>query len=867
MSSQHPVVVTGLGVITAAGCGVPAVGDALRAGRSGLGPLTLFASPRHGRHLVGQVCADVDFLAGNVRGSRSDKLAWIATQEAVKQAGLEPGLRSVAPERVGVAFGSTVAGMLGTEEVLRRLLREDRQRFGPLRFHECASATELCARQLGVRGPCLTFSTACSAGAMAIAAAAEMIESGEADVMIAGGADSLSRLTLNGFGSLLLLDPNGCRPFDAARTGISLGEGAGVLVLEAEATARARGAKILARLSGWGASCDASHATAPHPEGDGALAAMRLALERSGLPPGGINYVSAHGTGTPDNDAMEAKALRRLFGESVPPFSSVKRFFGHTLAASGAIKAVVCIRALQEQAVPASLGCDTTDPKIGLEPVRQFRELPLEHILSNSFGFGGNNAALVFSRAERLKTGGGGVLEYWSQADPPSVPSLHHSITPSASSVRLAVMSAGVVSAAGNSLEEIGRTFRAGGAVPVVTELRAPLRGGPVPAYACGEFGAKEMIPQARRRKLGRLQQMALVAARRSLATGGLSALPPERTCITVGTGLGCLNETALFVENMLVNEERAPLPTRFTNSVHNACASNLAIELGLKGLNSTPTHQEISFEAALWQSALEISRGRADFALAGGADELNSYVLAAGARWGWWDAATPALRPFADDLRANQRPLPGEGAAVFVLADADKAPNSLAQVTAIRLGRFEMLPGCGIDASVEAAWICETLERSGLSLAKMDAVLCGANGWQPLDQMYLDVADRLASLAGRTIPCGAYKHCCGEYYGASAFELFTAVGLVRGEIPFAHCHPTVSDPRTAPVFLPLLTKGGEGRGEEPVVSKIKSPRPSPLPAQAGRGSRGSVEMRPPRNVLLYTLSPGGCRAMCCVCA
>jgi 3-oxoacyl-(acyl-carrier-protein) synthase len=751
-------------------------------------------------------------MAGNARGSRSDKLAWIATREALKQAGLEPGLRSVASGRVGVAFGSTVAGMLGTEEVLRRLLRENRQRFGPLRFHECASATELCARQLGARGPCLTFSTACSAGAMAIAAAAEMIESGEADIMIAGGADSLSRLTLNGFGSLLLLDPNGCRPFDAARIGISLGEGAGVLVLEAEATAQARGAKILARLSGWGASCDASHATAPHPEGDGAFAAMSVALERSGLPPGGINYVSAHGTGTPDNDAMEAKALRRLFGESVPPFSSVMRFFGHTLAASGAIKAVVCIRALQAQAVPASLGCDTTDPKMGLEPVRQFRELPLEHILSNSFGFGGNNAALVFSHPD---SGGSQCAEAPSQFQ---ISNLKSQIVQTPS-VRLAVLNAGVVSAAGNSLEEIGRTFRAGGAVPVLTELRAPLRGGPVPAYACGEFGATEMIPAARRRKLGRLQQMALVAARRSLAAAGLPALPPERTCITIGTGLGCLNETALFVENMVVNEERAPLPTRFTNSVHNACASNLAIEFGLKGLNSTPTHQEISFEAALWQSAMEISQGRADFALAGGADELNSYVLAAGARWGWWDAATPVLRPFAGGLHKNQRPLPGEGAAMFVLADANQAPNSLAHVAAIRLGRFAMLPGGGIDAKAEAAWICETLERNGLSLAEMDAVLCGANGWQTLDRMYLDVADRLASLAGRTIPCGAYKHGCGEYYGASAFGLLTAVGLVRGEIPFAHCHPTAS------------------------------------------------EMRPPRNVLLYTLSPGGCRAMCCVCA
>jgi hypothetical protein len=176
-------------------------------------------------------------------------------------------------------------------------------------------------------------------------------------------------------------------------------------------------------------------------------------------------------------------------------------------------------------------------------------------------------------------------------------------------------------------------------------------------------------------------------------------------------------------------------------------------------------------------------------------------------------------MRPFAEGLHKNQRPLPGEGATVFVLADADKAPNSLAQVTAIRLGRFALLPGSSIDARVEAAWICETLERNGLSLAEMDAVLCGANGWKPLDQMYLDVTNCLASLAGRMIPCGAYKHGCGEYYGASAFGLLTAVGLVRGEIPFAHCHPTV-----------------------------------PVP-------------RPPRHVLLYTLSPGGCRAMCCVCA
>jgi len=159
--------------------------------------------------------------------------------------------------------------------------------------------------------------------------------------MLAGGADSLSRMTWGGFHSLLLVDSQGCRPFDAKRAGMSLGEGAAVLILEAEEIARQRGATILARLSGWGASCDAHHVTAPHPEGAGAVAAMDSALRRARLDPRAIDYVNAHGTGTRDNDVAEATALKKLFSEHVPPFSSTKRFFGHTLAASGAIEAVV----------------------------------------------------------------------------------------------------------------------------------------------------------------------------------------------------------------------------------------------------------------------------------------------------------------------------------------------------------------------------------------------------------------------------------------------------------------------------------------------------------------------------------------------
>lgn len=837
MGCRLPVV-TGLGVVSAAGSGVGEVWEALCRGRSGLGALTLFASARYAAHAVGQVRRDLGVESGGVRGSRSDQLTWIAAQEAIRQAGVDAGDaagssrgtglglgKGLASDRAGMVLGSTVAGMLGTEEVLRCLLREPRHPFGAFRFHECASATDLCARRLGLRGPTLTLSTACSAGALAIATAAELIENDEADLMLAGGADSLSRLTLNGFGSLLLLDPGGCRPFDVRRGGISLGEGAAILVLEAEATARARGACILARLSGWGTSCDASHATAPHPEADGATWAMQRALERSGLTPADISYVSAHGTGTPDNDAMEARALRRVFGEGVPPFASVMRFFGHTLAASGAIKAVICVQALREQAMPPTLGFETLDPAIGLEPVRRFEARPLAHVVSNSFGFGGNNVVLVFSPASGPSPS--------SRVRPElAVPEVEGLAFPSLGAGRprsgsapaaLAVVGAGVLSPAGTLPAEVYGALRNGGVEPAPFELAAPFRPTHLRAYVCGELGGTNVIGPARRRRLGRLQLMTLLAAKRSLPPGWPGDMAPERLCAAVGTGFGCLGETAAFVENMVVNDERAPLAGRFANSVHNACSAQLAIEFQLRGLNSTPIHREISFEAALWQCARELARGDADGALAGAADELSPYLLAAGARWGWWDGETPAVRPFRTELSGRQRPLPGEGAAVFALVRGAAATEALARLVAVRFGRFGTRPDGRVDVAGEAAWICATLEREGVDPGQVDVMLTGANGHRQWDEAYLGVAAAFSARVKRDVRCGAYKQACGEYPAASGFGFLVGLGLVRGEVSL----------------------GDVGLG--------------PIGGMATNADR-------PRTVLLYTLSPTGNRALCGLC-
>jgi 3-oxoacyl-(acyl-carrier-protein) synthase len=811
MSRRNPVI-TGSGIICAAGCGVAAVWESVRANRSGLGPLTLFSSPRYGNHLVGQVRDNVDKLAGNVRGSRSDKLSWIAAREALAAAGLESGSGKINPARAGVMLGATVGGMLGTEKLLARLLRENKHRFGALRFHECAGAADLCARKIGALGSVATISTACSAGAMAILAAAELIEQGEADLMLAGAGDSLSRLTLNGFGSLLLLDPNGCRPFDAQRAGISLGEGAAMLIIEAEATALARGATILARLAGWGASCDAFHATAPRPDGSGALAAMQRALHCGQLQPGEIDFVWAHGTATPDNDAMETRALKQLFGGRPPPVASVKRFFGHTLAASGPIKAVLAAQSLRQQAVPGTPGFEFADAALGLQPVKEFRPQPLSRVLSNSFGFGGNNVALVFERADSRPTmsvpGHSSVIRTCGVNSPGSAAMAALLPPEQTRSKGFAVLGIGAVSAVGSSLAQIAAAFSNGR--PATSPFPVPLISPAAQAqvYACGEFGADQFIEPAKRRKLSRLQQMALVAARNSLSFGP-AAVAPEKVCVAIGTGLGSLNDTAAFVENMILKNERVPRPSLFVNSLHNSLASQIAIELGFSGLNSTPVQREISFETALWQAATELASGRADFALAGAADELNPHHLAAGMRWGWWRDSSPEIRPFAGALKNRERPPPGEGATVVALGRAQTSLSPLAYASAIRIGRSEQQ-----NARAEARWIAQTLERDGIPVGSVDLLLTGANGLTESDDFYRSIAGGLSRLAGRTIACGAYKHACGEHHSASAFGFLTAAALVRGEIAPEHCtmDKTTSPPACRTVvlfaFSPTGTKG-----------------------------------------------------------
>jgi 3-oxoacyl-(acyl-carrier-protein) synthase len=396
MSARPRVVVTGMGMVSAAGWTLDETWDAIAQGRSGLRPLSLFESQRCGKLPVGEVTGDPASRSGLPGGSRSDHLAMWAARQAWGDAGL--GAASFAPDRGAVVLGALTGGMLFTEEFLSRLHLEHRADASHLADRACCNSADRIAEIFGLAGFRTTISNACASGGAALGLACDLIEAGEADVVLAGGVDSLNRIVLNGFNSLMLVSPDGCRPFDAERKGMSVGEGAGVLVLESEKHALGRGAHARALLAGRGNTCDAHHVSAPQPEGRGLCEAMRIALADAGLAPAAVDYINAHGTGTADNDPVEAKAIRSLFGQTPPAVSSTKRFFGHTLAAAGAIEAIVTVLALERQAIPPNLGLRTVDPKISLAPVVEYRQAKLDVAMSTSLGFGGNNSAVLFRR-------------------------------------------------------------------------------------------------------------------------------------------------------------------------------------------------------------------------------------------------------------------------------------------------------------------------------------------------------------------------------------------------------------------------------------------------------------------------------------
>jgi len=387
------VVVTGLGAVSPFGAGVKAFWQGISAGACAIRPITLIDTDGFRSRIAAEV---PETVRGSARRARADRLALAAAGEAIEDAGLGPAERRAS----ALAIGAVGGGMLEVEAWYWARRRGTSANAAAVRATLPTSHADVVAWRLGLEGPRETVVAACSSGAASIAMAAELIADGVVDRAVAGGADALTRICFMGFNALKLLDPEPCKPFDRERRGMSLGEGAAFLVLEDAETARARGAACYAELAGHAMTTDAFHVTAPHPAGEGMIRAMRAALDAAGAAPGDVAYVNAHGTGTAQNDRIEAQALRAVFGEGGVLVSSTKSMIGHTMAAAGSLEALATVLALTHDVVPPTAHLTSPDPDVPFDCVPgAAREASLGAAMSNSFGFGGQNATLVFRRA------------------------------------------------------------------------------------------------------------------------------------------------------------------------------------------------------------------------------------------------------------------------------------------------------------------------------------------------------------------------------------------------------------------------------------------------------------------------------------
>ena len=404
MKTLSTVVVTGLGMVTSIGTGREQLWNSLMAGRCGFSPVKSFNTSGYSVHLGAEILdfnpQDYVFHLNISMIGRSSQLAIAAARLALADASLD--LESVDRNRAGICVGTTSGEPHFIERFDDRYVQGDVSRAGDgfIRGYPCHVVPGHVAAELGLAGETMMIPTACAAGNYAIAHACDVLRAGRAEVMLAGGADCFSRITYTGFARLGAIAPELCQPFDRNRKGMVPGEGAAMLLLEPKDRAIARGARIYCEVAGYGLSCDAHHMTAAHPQGEGASRAITAAIKQSGIAPEDVDYISAHGTGTPTNDRLETIAVKKTFGDLAwkIPISSIKSMLGHTMGAASAIEAAVCALAITHQQIPPTMNLHEQDPECDLDYVpNKARKCHVRIAMNNAYAFGGNNSSLIFA--------------------------------------------------------------------------------------------------------------------------------------------------------------------------------------------------------------------------------------------------------------------------------------------------------------------------------------------------------------------------------------------------------------------------------------------------------------------------------------
>lgn len=558
------IAITGLGIICAIGNNSQQVLDSLVNRKTGVGMMKYLQSC-HTELPVGEVKLSDDELK-TLLGlpveslySRTTLLGAVAVKQAMADAGLSADM--LAGKKVVLISGTTVGGMDVTERILadmREVLQTpNANRSTPIDYvkrHDCGSTTNEIAQICGLDCEVCTISTACSSAINSIIVGCEMLRSGEADLVIAGGSEALSKFHLNGFNTLHILDTEVCRPFDATRVGLNLGEGAAFVVLQKD---KADGK---AYIGGYGNKCDAFHQTASSDDGEGAYLAMCEALESSGIDKSQIDYINAHGTGTPNNDPSESVALKRIFGDDMPLVSSTKGFTGHTTSASGSIETVICVLAMQNNFVPVNYGFILVDEAC-IHPFEgDDKQHRMDYVICNSFGFGGNDSSLLLMREAKD----------CSMA--------------SAKSPELEIAADITI----DSMEQLA--------------------------------DYKEYISPKEGRRMGKLMKAATLTSLMALREAGIEC--PD--AIITATANGMLETSEKFLVDMVDNGEETLSPTLFMQSTHNTIGSAIAIRTQCHGYNITYTQGKDSMKWALRDAERQIRMGKAKTVLVGCHDESS---------------------------------------------------------------------------------------------------------------------------------------------------------------------------------------------------------------------------------------------------
>lgn len=554
------VAIIGSGIVSAIGCTKSEVLTALLEERSGICEM-YFLDSQHHEFPVGEVkmsnskMKEMLGIEEDRIVSRTVLMGALAIKQAVEEA--KPAMPSL--PRIVIINGTTVGGMDITERFYNSM-KTDNGYLSLINHHDCGSCTSEMASICGINAEICTVSTACSASLNAIALGADMLRREEADIVIAGGAEALSKFHLNGFNTLMILDKDRCRPFDDSRAGLNLGEGAAFVVMTRSDECANSLTKSLT-IEGYGNACDAFHQTATSDEGIGATLAMKEALSMAGLLPAEIDYINAHGTGTPNNDSTESEALMRVFGEHIPPVSSTKPFTGHTTSASGAIELIICQLAMENGFIPTNLGW-TTPMKRGIKPSVGTQHQKLHYVMCNSFGFGGNDTSLI--------------LGYHIQSKSKK-----------------------------SEYKDVGIEIAASCEIHSAEELDA----------------VKDFITPMEARRMGKL----LKAATLTSLTVLKEACVKIPDAIITATSNGMVENSEKFLEEMIENRESLLKPTLFMQSTHNTIGSSVAIRLCCHGYNITYCQGERSLEWGMKDAVRLIQSGRAETVLVGCHDESTS--------------------------------------------------------------------------------------------------------------------------------------------------------------------------------------------------------------------------------------------------